>query len=72
MCGGFICVHVKHANGVRRVVSHRSDADCQGSMHLEVLCTSRDCPIFYARKKVAHDLEEQVRVLKKFNFHESW
>ena len=25
---------------------------CQGSLHQDVLCTSRDCPIFYRRKKV--------------------
>jgi len=25
--------------------------NCQGSMHQTVLCTSRDCPIFYKRKK---------------------
>ncbi|KAF9581072.1 DNA-directed DNA polymerase delta [Lunasporangiospora selenospora] len=24
---------------------------CQGSLHQEVLCTSKDCPIFYMRKK---------------------
>ncbi|KAF7239738.1 DNA polymerase delta catalytic subunit [Varanus komodoensis] len=24
---------------------------CQGSLHEDVLCTSRDCPIFYMRKK---------------------
>ena len=24
---------------------------CQGSLHQDVLCTSRDCPIFYRRKK---------------------
>ena len=25
---------------------------CQGSLHQDVLCSSRDCPIFYRRKKV--------------------
>uniref|UniRef100_A0A1S3YYP5 DNA polymerase n=1 Tax=Nicotiana tabacum TaxID=4097 RepID=A0A1S3YYP5_TOBAC len=25
--------------------------ECQGSLHQDVLCTSRDCPIFYRRKK---------------------
>jgi DNA polymerase delta subunit 1 len=29
---------------------------CQGSLHADVLCTSRDCPIFYQRKKVQKDL----------------
>lgn len=29
---------------------------CQGSLHQDVLCTSRDCPIFYQRTKVKKDL----------------
>ncbi|XP_031473442.1 DNA polymerase delta catalytic subunit isoform X2 [Nymphaea colorata] len=31
---------------------------CQGSLHQDVLCTSRDCPIFYRRKKAQKDLAE--------------
>lgn len=31
---------------------------CQGSIHQEVLCTSRDCPIFYRRKKVQIELDQ--------------
>lgn len=31
---------------------------CQGSLHDDVLCTSKDCPIFYMRKKVQKDLKE--------------
>lgn len=34
---------------------------CQGSLLQDVLCTSRDCPIFYRRKKVCAGL--WVRVL---------
>lgn len=30
---------------------------CQGSLHEEILCTSRDCPIFYIRKKVQMELD---------------
>lgn len=38
---------------------------CQGSLHEEVLCTSRDCPIFYMRKKVQMELDtQQKRVLR--------
>ncbi|CAG9334215.1 unnamed protein product [Blepharisma stoltei] len=29
---------------------------CQGSVHQEVLCTNRDCPIFYRREKVRKDM----------------
>ncbi|PNH02711.1 DNA polymerase delta catalytic subunit, partial [Tetrabaena socialis] len=40
---------------------------CQGSLHQDVLCTSRDCPIFYRRKKVQKDLNEAVAQLERFN-----
>merc|ERR1719471_2478998 len=39
---------------------------CQGSLHEEVLCTSRDCPIFYLRKKIQIDLTEQDKVIQRF------
>jgi hypothetical protein len=32
----------------------------------DVLCTSRDCPIFYRRKKVQKDLAEAHTVLSRF------
>eukprot|EP00658_Telonema_sp_P-2_P059811 TRINITY_DN48917_c0_g1_i1.p1 TRINITY_DN48917_c0_g1~~TRINITY_DN48917_c0_g1_i1.p1 ORF type:complete len:808 (-),score=162.02 TRINITY_DN48917_c0_g1_i1:121-2544(-) len=40
---------------------------CQGSMHLDVLCTSRDCPIFYLRKKCQKDLYEATTKLARFD-----
>lgn len=40
---------------------------CQGSLHQDVLCTSRDCPIFYMRKKVQKDVEEAARLDEKFS-----
>ncbi|KAK9916868.1 hypothetical protein WJX75_008145 [Coccomyxa subellipsoidea] len=39
---------------------------CQGSLHQDVLCTSRDCPIFYRRKKVQKDLGEAHMLLQRF------
>ncbi|VDD80869.1 unnamed protein product [Mesocestoides corti] len=39
---------------------------CQGSVHEQVICTSRDCPIFYMRTKVQADLDEHVDVIKRF------
>uniref|UniRef100_H3B666 DNA polymerase n=1 Tax=Latimeria chalumnae TaxID=7897 RepID=H3B666_LATCH len=39
---------------------------CQGSLHEDVLCTSRDCPIFYMRKKVQKDLGDQERLVSRF------
>jgi len=41
---------------------------CQGSLHQDVLCTSRDCPIFYRRKKVQKDLTEATAQLKRFDW----
>ncbi|KAK4058069.1 DNA-directed DNA polymerase delta [Microbotryomycetes sp. JL221] len=40
---------------------------CQGSLHQDVLCTSKDCPIFYMRKKAQKDVAESVRVLERFD-----
>ncbi|XP_071768025.1 DNA polymerase delta catalytic subunit [Centroberyx gerrardi] len=39
---------------------------CQGSLHEDVLCTSRDCPIFYMRKKVQKDLDDQCKLVARF------
>lgn len=39
---------------------------CQGSLHEEVLCTSRDCPIFYMRKKIRMDLDAQEKRVQRF------
>ncbi|XP_073427077.1 DNA polymerase delta catalytic subunit [Dendrobates tinctorius] len=39
---------------------------CQGSLHEDVLCTSRDCPIFYMRKKVQKDLDDQEKLIQRF------
>ncbi|KAJ3583701.1 hypothetical protein NHX12_015815 [Muraenolepis orangiensis] len=41
---------------------------CQGSLHEDVLCTSRDCPIFYMRKKVQKDLEDQGKQVARFDW----
>ncbi|XP_051174755.1 DNA polymerase delta catalytic subunit isoform X2 [Leptopilina boulardi] len=43
---------------------------CQGSLHQEVLCTSRDCPIFYMRKKVQMDLDAQMKRISRFGVPE--
>ncbi|XP_057373980.1 DNA polymerase delta catalytic subunit-like [Daphnia carinata] len=39
---------------------------CQGSLNEEVLCSNRDCPIFYMRTKVRKDLTEQNKLMKRF------
>ncbi|XP_057770162.1 DNA polymerase delta catalytic subunit [Salvia miltiorrhiza] len=42
--------------------------ECQGSLHQDVLCTSRDCPIFYRRKKAQKDMAEAKRQLDRWTF----
>lgn len=39
---------------------------CMGSLHEEILCTSRDCPIFYIRKKVQMELENSKKRIDRF------
>jgi DNA polymerase delta subunit 1 len=39
---------------------------CQGSLHMDVLCTNRDCPIFYMRKKVQKDLQDSQDTIDRF------
>ncbi|KAI4240393.1 MAG: hypothetical protein LQ352_007643, partial [Teloschistes flavicans] len=40
---------------------------CQGSMHCEVICSSKDCPIFYMRMKCKKDVEDAGRELGRFD-----
>ncbi|KAF9447509.1 hypothetical protein P691DRAFT_776079 [Macrolepiota fuliginosa MF-IS2] len=44
---------------------------CQGSLHQDVLCTSKDCPIFYMRKKAQKDVEDANTTLERFD-EELW
>ncbi|KAF2758969.1 DNA polymerase delta catalytic subunit [Pseudovirgaria hyperparasitica] len=40
---------------------------CQGSVHNEVICSSRDCPIFYMRMKAKKDVGDAGRELGRFD-----
>jgi DNA polymerase delta subunit 1 len=40
---------------------------CQGSVHCEVICSSRDCPIFYMRMKARKDVEDGGKELFRFD-----
>ncbi|EON64116.1 DNA polymerase delta subunit 1 [Coniosporium apollinis CBS 100218] len=40
---------------------------CQGSVHNEVICSSRDCPIFYMRMKAKKDVEDAGKELVRFD-----
>ncbi|RLV89888.1 DNA polymerase delta catalytic subunit [Spathaspora sp. JA1] len=39
---------------------------CQGSLHQEVLCGNKDCPIFYMRTKAQKDVHQQALELVKW------
>ena len=39
---------------------------CQGSVHEEILCTNRDCSIFYLRKKVQVELDTSIKKIQRF------
>ncbi|KFA63216.1 hypothetical protein S40285_04923 [Stachybotrys chlorohalonatus IBT 40285] len=45
---------------------------CQGSLHCEVICSSKDCPIFYMRMKAKKDIEDAGKELKRFDATDLW
>ncbi|KAI4149062.1 MAG: hypothetical protein LQ341_001411 [Variospora aurantia] len=40
---------------------------CQGSLHCEVICSSKDCPIFYMRMKAKKDVVDAGKELTRFD-----
>lgn len=40
---------------------------CQGSMHNTVICSARDCPIFYMRMKAKKDVEDAGKEIVRFD-----
>ncbi|KAF2643760.1 hypothetical protein P280DRAFT_444871 [Massarina eburnea CBS 473.64] len=40
---------------------------CQESLHCEVICASRDCPIFYMRMKARKDVQDAGKELVRFD-----
>jgi DNA polymerase delta subunit 1 len=40
---------------------------CQGSLHNDVLCSNRDCPIFYARVKARKTVASTTEALSRFS-----
>lgn len=40
---------------------------CQGSLASDVICTNKDCPIFFKRKRVQKDVDEAVKALARFD-----
>ncbi|PKK76661.1 hypothetical protein RhiirC2_733716 [Rhizophagus irregularis] len=41
---------------------------CQGSLHQDILCSSKDCPIWYMRKKAQKDVQDANNLLERFNY----
>uniref|UniRef100_A0A7E4VMW2 DNA polymerase n=1 Tax=Panagrellus redivivus TaxID=6233 RepID=A0A7E4VMW2_PANRE len=41
--------------------------NCAGTFQEEVLCSARDCPIFYMREKVRLDLHEQMQIVDRLS-----
>ncbi|ORY41158.1 hypothetical protein LY90DRAFT_661817 [Neocallimastix californiae] len=41
---------------------------CQGSLHQDIICTSKDCPIFYMRKKIQKDMKDNIKQIERFQF----
>ena len=40
---------------------------CQNSLHQEIICGNKDCPIYYQREKIKKDLETSMAKLKRFS-----
>jgi DNA polymerase delta subunit 1 len=78
---GNLCVHCKHKEtevylsklqAVNNYEERYSQLwtqcqQCQGSLHADVICSARDCAIFYQRKKIAKDLKDVTDELSKFD-----
>ena len=45
---------------------------CQGSLHDDILCTNRDCTIFYMRKTVRKNLDHEHERLSRFGSVTDW
>ncbi len=42
---------------------------CQGSLAQDVICTNKDCPIFFKRKRAQKDCEDSVQIIERFDQH---
>ncbi|TIC02451.1 ARM repeat-containing protein [Wallemia mellicola] len=45
---------------------------CQGSLHQDVICTNKDCNIFYMRQRSKFEVASAVNTLERFNDDNSW
>ncbi|ORX72765.1 delta DNA polymerase [Linderina pennispora] len=66
-------IHMRHMDVMREMELRFSRLwtecqRCQGSLHQEVVCNNRDCPIFYMRRKAQKDAEEQAETMERFDY----
>lgn len=40
---------------------------CQNSLHQEIICGNKDCPIYYQREKIRRDLDLSMEKLRRFS-----
>ena len=53
-------------SGMRAFIIRRLD-HANVNVYKDVLCSSKDCPIFYMRKKAQKDVEDATTVLERFD-----
>ncbi|KAG6817533.1 DNA-directed DNA polymerase delta [Tephrocybe sp. NHM501043] len=69
--GGLMKFAVKTVTCLGCKTPLRNNNSMKSSLHQDVLCTSKDCPIFYMRKKAQKDVEDASSVLERFD-GETW
>jgi hypothetical protein len=55
------------ASGMRAFFTIRRLDHANVNVYKDVLCSSKDCPIFYMRKKAQKDVEDVTAVLERFD-----
>ena len=40
---------------------------CQNSLHKSIICGNKDCPIYYQREKIRHELDVSTKKLERFS-----
>ena len=59
------------ASGMRAFIIRWLD-HANVDVYKDVLCSSKDCPIFYMRKKAQKDVEDVTAVLERFDGDDWW
>lgn len=64
-------LYIENMNKLRECEKLFSDTwtqcqNCQGSVHAPVLCSNRDCPIFYKREKVKNEVSKYQEIIDRF------